>query len=199
VSVEIESKAGATGERSSDGPVVHEYDGIQECDNQLPRWWLVTLYGAIIFSVGYWAHYHTFQSGASPLAAYEREQAAIRAAEAEQIKAAGEVTPEALIKLSKDDGTVNQGKEIFAQTCVTCHGATGGGGIGPNLTDEYWIHGGAPDKIYLTIRDGFLPKGMPVWGPQLGEARVRAVSAYVLTLKGTKVPGGKAPQGEKEL
>jgi len=185
-------------DRSSDGPVVHEYDGIQECDNQLPRWWLMTLYAAIVFSAGYWLHYQTFGSGTNPMAAYDKEQAALRAIEAEKIKAAGAVTNESLLLLSKDEGTVKQGEEIFKTTCVPCHGPTGGGTIGPNLTDEYWLHGGKPEQIYKTVRDGFLPKGMPAWGPQLGEIRVRAAAAYVLTLKGTKVPGGKPPQGQLE-
>jgi cytochrome c oxidase cbb3-type subunit 3 len=184
--------------RSSDGPIVHEYDGILECDNHLPRWWLVTLYGTIVFSIGYWFHYHTFQSGTHPLAAYEAEQAAQRAAEAEQLKNAGVVTSEALLKLAQDEVTVKQGRETFSQSCATCHGPGGGGAIGPNLTDKYWIHGSAPEQIYATVRDGFLPKGMPAWGGQLGEARVRAVAAYVITLKNTNVAGGKAPQGEAE-
>ena len=120
------------------------------------------------------------------------------AAEAERIKQAGDVTDEMLVTLSKDSGTIDQGKAVFDQTCVTCHAAGGVGNIGPNLTDEYWLHGGGPKKIYGTVREGFLPKQMPAWGKQLGEEKTRAVVAYVLTLKNTNAPGGKAPQGEKE-
>lgn len=184
--------------RTGGAPIVHEYDGIQEQDNNLPRWWLWTFYGAILFSTGYWFHYHTFGNGAHPMAAYEAEQAATRAVEAERIKKAGAVTPEMLATLSKDASTVKQGKEVFTTTCASCHGPNGGGGIGPNLTDDSWLHGGAPDKIYTTIKDGYLTKGMPAWGPQLGEERVRAAAAYVLSIKNTNVAGGKAPQGDKE-
>lgn len=183
----------------SDSPVIHEYDGIQECDNQLPRWWLYCLYTTIVFAVGYWFYFQVFRVAPLPLAEYERDQAALRAVEAERLKHAGTVTPEMLTKLSKDDATLKQGRETYLQTCSACHAATGGGGIGPNLTDPFWIHGGAPDKIYGTVKDGFLAKGMPAWGPQLGEERVRAVTAFVLTLKGTNVAGGKPPQGDKEL
>lgn len=185
-------------ERESDGPIVSEHDGIEEQDNRLPRWWLYSLYATVVFGVGYWLHYQTFQSGTQPLAAYQAEQAAARAAEAEKVKAAGEVTPESLLALAKDDKTVAEGKQIFGETCAACHGPNAGGNIGPNLTDSNWLHGGAPDAIYRTVKDGFLPKGMPAWGTQLGETRVRAVTAFVVSIKGTHVAGGKAPQGEAE-
>lgn len=183
---------------AGDSPVIHEYDGIQECDNHLPRWWLITLYGTIVFAVGYWLHFHTFGSGKNPMAEYQEQESARLAAEAEKMKAAGAVTPELLVKLSKDPATAKQGKEVFTQNCASCHGPEGAGLIGPNLTDDSWLHGGKPDAIYTTVRDGFLAKGMPAWGPQLGEERVRAVAAYLLTIKNTNLQG-KAPQGEKEL
>jgi len=82
--------------------------------------------------------------------------------------------------------------------CSPCHRADGGGTIGPNLTDEFWVHGGAPDKIWKTVHDGVVPKGMIAWGPILGEQKVASVVAYVLTLKNTHVAGGKAPEGDRE-
>lgn len=181
-----------------DAPVVHEYDGIEECDNHLPRWWLWTLYGAIVFSIGYWFHYHTFKTGMGPTAAYEAEDAAFKAAEAEKLKKAGALTPELLVKLSKDPATIKQGQDVFKSTCMSCHLETGGGSIGPNLTDAFWLHGGKPDQIYKTIKEGVPAKGMASWGPVLGEERVRAAAAYVLSIKNTNVAGGKAPQGDKE-
>ena len=121
--------------------------------------------------------------------------AAVRAKEAERIKAAGAVTPEALTMLSKDVATVSKGKEIFAANCAVCHKPDGSGLIGPNLTDDHWIYGGAPDKIYRTVSNG-AANGMPAWGPQLGQERVEDAVAYVLTLKNTNVAGGKAAQGD---
>ena len=177
--------------------IVHEYDGILEHDNRLPRWWLATLYGAIIFAAGYWGYYHTYGRGKLPSAAWADQKAIEIAQEAERIKEAGDVTPEMLVTLQKDAGTIAQGKEIYDSTCTTCHDAGGRGKIGPNLTDEYWLHGGDSLSVYRTIRDGYLPKQMPAWSKPLGEARVRAVTAYVLTLRNTNVPGGKAPQGDK--
>jgi len=180
-----------------DSPVVHEYDGIVELDNRLPRWWLYTLFGAIAFAAAYWIYFHSFGRGDLASREYARVKAREIAEEAERIKQAGEVTPEMLVTLTKDTGTVEQGAELFKENCVTCHADGGKGSIGPNLTDDYWLHGGDPLSIYNLVRDGYLPKQMPAWGKQLGEGRVRAVSAYVLTLRGTHAPGGKAPQGEK--
>lgn len=184
--------------KGHDSPVVHEYDGIEECDNDLPRWWLWCFYATIVFAIGYWFHFHTFGNGVHPMAAHEAEEAAIKSAEAEQLKKAGAVTPAMLVKLSQDPSTLKQGKDVFMSTCMACHLTNGGGSIGPNLTDPYWIHGSGPDKIYATIKEGYPAKGMAAWGPVLGEERVRAATAYVISIKNTNVAGGKAPQGDKD-
>lgn len=182
--------------RPEDGPVVHEYDGIQECDNHLPLWWLWTFYGAIIFGLAYWVHYHTLETGDTLSVSYQKERAAAQAAEAERLKAAGDVSEALLTTLSKDSATIAEGKQTFVQTCAACHGQAGEGKIGPNLTDKHWIRGGDPMSIYKVVKDGAVEKQMPAWGPVLGEERVRNVSAYLLTIKNTNAPGGKAPQGE---
>jgi len=124
-------------------------------------------------------------------------KAAEVAEEAERIKQAGDVTPQMLLTLTKDPATIEQGKALFAETCVTCHADGGKGNIGPNLTDDFWLHGHEPMEIYDTIRTGVLEKQMPAWGKQLGEDRVRVLAAYVITLDDTNVAGGKAPQGTK--
>jgi cytochrome c oxidase cbb3-type subunit III len=178
--------------------VVHEYDGIQEYDNKLPLWWQYTLYGAMAFALVYWFHYEVLKSGKSQKQEFEQEMAAVRAAQAEKAKASGLLRkPETLITMSKDGATVAKGKEVFATTCAACHRADGGGVIGPNLTDEFWLHGNAPNNIFDCVHDGITAKGMPAWGPQLGQDKVAAVVAYVLTIQNTNAPGGKAPQGEK--
>jgi cytochrome c oxidase cbb3-type subunit 3 len=184
-------------EEKKNDPVVHVYDGIVEHDNHLPNWWLYTLYGTCVFALGYWIYYQGFGTGLSPLQAYQHEKAAARRAEAAQLMALGDVSDAQLVEMSKNPAIVKQGAEIFATTCFACHLKNGGGQIGPNLTDEYWLHGGAPTQILKTVRDGVPDKGMLAWKQQMGEEKVRAVSAYVLTLVGTNVPGGKAPQGDK--
>lgn len=178
--------------------VIHSVDGIEEYDNKLPNWWLYTLYGTIAFAAVYWYAYETTNMAANPLQAYQAEVDKAAASEAMQIKV-GDATPEALVALSKDPKALALGKSVFTSTCAACHRNDGGGVVGPNLTDEFWLHGGAPEKIYNTIASGVPDKGMPAWQPQLGPLKTQAVAAYVITLRGTNAPGGKAPQGEREV
>ncbi len=168
-------------------------DGIEEFDSHLPNWWLVTFFGAIVFSIGYWFYFQVFQIGETNQAAWRREVAEIAERSGQNVP----VTAQQLAELSKDPAVLAEGKQIFVSTCVACHALNGGGVVGPNLTDEYWIHGGGPEQIYATVKDGVPVKGMPAWGPQLGATRAQAVTAYVLTLRNTHAPGGKPPQGDK--
>lgn len=176
--------------------VVHEYDGILEMDNQLPRWWLYTLFGAIFFAAGYWVYYHSYAIGETPSVRFAREKAEANAAEAQKLMEMGEATPEMLLALSQDAKTTMDGKALFDANCETCHGVGGKGKVGPNLTDGAWLHGHAPMEIYKTVKEGYAPKQMPAWGVKLGETRLRQAVAYVLSIKDTNVPGGKEPQGE---
>ena len=178
--------------------VVHEYDGIQEYDNRLPNWWLWTLYGTLVFGFVYWLGYQTFHALDNPRDTHEKEQAIARAAEIERMKNAGPVTAELLQKMSLDAKTTDTGKQVFTSTCAACHRADGGGNIGPNLTDKFWLHGSKPDDIYKTVEHGVPAKGMPAWEPVLGHDKVMAATAYVLTLKDTNASNGKAPQGEPD-
>lgn len=177
--------------------VVHEYDGIQEYDNRLPNWWLYILFATMAFGLCYWVYYHTLKAGEMSYARYEREMAADYAAAAARARALGAVTPESLRTLARDPRTVDEGRQIYAQNCAACHGPGGGGLIGPNLTDEFWIHGGAPDRVFRTVSEGVISRGMPAWGQQLGPQRVQSVVAYLLTIRNTHV-SGRPPQGQRE-
>lgn len=170
----------------------HDFDGIQEYDNRLPNWWLWILWVSIIFSFGYWLIFHTFGVAKLPRARYDVEMQ--RAAEL-QLARGGAVDDAALELMATLPDRVAEGQQIFSTYCVACHSARGEGLVGPNLTDEYWIHGGRPLDIHKVVTDGVLTKGMAAWGRQLGPTRVESVVAYVLTLRGTKVPG-KAPEGQ---
>jgi cytochrome c oxidase cbb3-type subunit 3 len=178
--------------------IIHEYDGIKEADNHLPRWWLVTLYVSVGFSAFYWLSAEEFKTTASPGAAYAEEQARVAAAEAEKLKAMGAASDENLTAMSANSAILAQGQDVFQKNCVSCHGASAGGGIGPNLTDSAWLHGGKPLQIYTTVKEGFQKGGMPAWGALIGEEKVRLAAAYIVSLKNTNVPGGKAPQGTPE-
>lgn len=180
----------------------HTFDGIQEFDHRLPNWWLWTFYGACIFSVVYWIHYHTLGTGALPGEAYLLEQQAAADRMAEEM-ARNPITTESLLKAAENPAFVTEGEKIFMQFCAQCHGPTGNGmlaggvpGAGPNLTDGFWINGGTPMEIYHTVMEGGRPgKGMQSWKGN-GHLFVQRAVAYVLTIKGRNVPGGKDPEPE---
>jgi cytochrome c oxidase cbb3-type subunit 3 len=175
----------------------HDYDGIREYDNKLPNWWLATLFVAIIFGFGYWTYYHLMQTGSPSMREYRAEmKEASERAEA-LAKSRGAVTDELLVAFSTNPDRVESGAATFKKTCSVCHGPQGQGLIGPNLTDDYWLHGSHPTQILKTITGGVPDKGMPAWGPVLGEDTAETVAAYILTIKGKHVPG-KAPQGVLE-
>jgi cytochrome c oxidase cbb3-type subunit 3 len=171
------------------------YDGIVEHDNELPLWWQLTLYGAIVFALVYWFG-RRLDAIPSPEQAYATDVAARRAVEAEEARRRGAIDDAMLATLGRDPGTVGQGKALFVSTCAPCHRADAGGNIGPNLTDKYWLHGNKPTDIFRCVTEGVPAKGMPTWGPQLGDEKVETLVAFVLSVRNTNVAGGKAPQGE---
>ncbi len=183
---------------SGEEKIVHEYDGILEADNHLPQWWLATLYAAVGFAVFYWMAYEALRVFPSPMAAFAVEQAKAAEAEAAKLKAMGAANDANLVAMAKNEAAKAEGKEVYQKNCLSCHGPAGGGGIGPNLTDGNWLHGSKPMQVYMTVKDGFTKNGMPAWVGLIGEERVRVATAYVLSIKGTNVPGGKAPQGVVE-
>jgi cytochrome c oxidase cbb3-type subunit 3 len=171
----------------------HDFDGIQEYDNRLPNWWLWTLWGAIVFSLGYWLVFHTYGIAKNPLAKYEAQMEGAAPSADLAARGLGEAD---LVAMSTDPEVLAAGKAVYAQYCQVCHLAQGQGLVGPNLTDEYWLHGGSAVDIHKTIVNGVVEKGMAAWGRQLGPERVDAVTAHLLTMRGTNVEGGKPPQGE---
>lgn len=179
---------------SSDGtpPPVHVYDDIEEQDNRLPNWWLGILYGSVVFAFVYWAVFHVTHARPSVDEIYRAEAAA-----ASQRAAAAPLSDKALLVMASDPKVIEDAQRTFRQVCASCHGANAQGLVGPNLTDRFWLHGSAPTAIHTSITGGFPQKGMPQWGKILGPTRVRALAAYVLSIKGKNLPG-KAPQGVVE-
>jgi cytochrome c oxidase cbb3-type subunit III len=171
------------------GEIIHEYDGIEEADNRLPRWWLLTFYGSIAFAIVYWFSYHELQVGPSTSESYA-EAISARAAQG------GNIDEPTLLTLSQDPATVARGQSTFEANCVACHGDRAQGVIGPNLTDGTWLHGGQATDIYRTVREGVQTRGMPAWGPVLGERPVQSLVAYILTLRDQNQTGGRPPEGE---
>ena len=168
--------------------IIHEYDGILEADNHLPTWWLGVFFGTVIFGVLYWFYYQVYEVSPGLYAQYQQESAEAAAARGVAL------TPDQIVANSKDPSVIAEGQKIFTTNCVSCHLAHGEGNIGPNLTDDAWIHGGGAGDIRHTITAGVGAKGMPAWGSVLGLHGVDAVTSYVLTLRGTNV-AGKAAEG----
>ncbi len=172
----------------------HHYDGIQEYDNPLPAWWLITFFGTIIFSFLYWIHY---EFGGGPTLAQELKSdlAVIQTLNPNAGNADKEETLAAL--LSSEDAKA-KGKEVYAAKCAVCHGPEQQGLIGPNLVDEYWIHGkGKLADIAGVVRKGVLDKGMPNWDNQLKDDEIQSVTVFIYAGRGSKPANPKAPQGEK--
>ena len=156
----------------------HVFDGIAEYDRRLPNWWLVTLYASIVFAILYWMvtqHFSRANDETRMAAEMQRIEAAKMAASA---NAPDDAT---LWKMSRNPVFVEAGRATFMSTCASCHNAALTGGIGPNLVDNEWIHGGKPTDLVHTVTEGVLAKGMPNWGPVLGGKKVSEVVAFILS------------------
>lgn len=163
----------------------HSYDGIQEYDKRLPNWWLYTLYITIVFWVGYWGYYEWVPSVPTDAEQIDTTMARI---EAERLASVATMDDTTLWTMSRNPAIIAKGKETFTANCVACHFASMRGkaenptAIGPDLTDNAWIHGGRPMELYNVVTNGVLIKGMPTWGPVLGARKISEVVAYVLSV-----------------
>jgi cytochrome c oxidase cbb3-type subunit III len=180
----------------------HTYDGIQEYDNPMPRWWINLFWATILFSIGYCGYYMT-GIGPSHLDEYEQElQLALEKKELlakSSVQDTGTVTEHSvssrLIKAALSEDSIASGKTIYDSRCMACHGDKGQGLIGPNLTDNYWIHGGSMEEILHIINVGVVEKGMIPWEAQLSEGERINVVAFIRSIQGTNIEG-KGPEGE---
>ena len=174
----------------------HNYDGIRELDNRLPPWWLYGFYVTIIIGAVYLWRYHVSET--APLSKQEFEIAMKKADEekaAYLAKAANNVD-ENTVALIKEPSALDAGKTAFVQMCAACHGKAGEGGVGPNLTDEYWIHGGSVKDIFKTIKYGWPEKGMKAWQEDFSPVQIAQITSFIKSLHGTNPPNGKEKQGE---
>ncbi len=203
----------------------HDYDGIRELDNDLPPWWLYLFYFTIIFSVVYMVHYHVTKTGPLQIEEYMMEMGAVEesggslsykspyagdgmgapksdmAAAAVMDESSGEVADETapekpMVEKLTDAASLEAGKGIYTINCVACHGVNGEGLIGPNFTDQYWIHGGNINDLIHIINVGVPAKGMIPWDKTLTPEQIHQVSSFILSMQGTNPPNQKAPEGE---
>lgn len=174
----------------------HAYDGIRELDNKLPPWWLYGFYISIIFAGIYLWRYHV--SHTAPLSAEELAIAMTEAEEekANRLKKAGSDIDENTVKLMMAATDIDAGKKIFTGSCAPCHAADGGGVVGPNLTDDYWLHGGSVKDIFKTIKYGVPEKGMQPWKGNFSPTQLAQLTSFIKSIKGAKVANAKEPQGD---
>ena len=183
-------------EREKEVDLGHEFDGIRELDNRLPPWWLGLFYGSIIFAFVYIYYYHFSGSEWSSRKEYEEEVAsAERAARLYRIQQA-DVVDEENVQFLTDELALEQGEVIFQSNCATCHGENGEGGVGPNLTDPYWIHGGTINDVFSVIKYGVAEKGMVSWQSQIRPSAMEKVSSFIMSLQGTEPAGAKEQEGD---
>ncbi len=175
----------------------HNYDGIRELDNSLPPWWVYMFYATILFAVVYLVRFEVLD-GDNQIVEYDKAVAEAKAELNKYRATATDLITAENVTLLTDAKDLGRGKAIFNLNCASCHLSDGGGSIGPNLTDEYWILGGGIKNVFSTIsnggRDG---KGMIAWDKTLKTSDIAKVSSYVISLQGTTPAQGKAPQGEK--
>ena len=185
-------------EKEPDLLLDHAYDGIQELDNRLPPWWLYGFYVSIVAGVIYLFNYHIF--GYAPLMdeAYEMEMAEAAAETEAYLASLALNVDERTVEFVLEESRLSQGAGLFAKHCKACHAADGGGGVGPNLTDNYWLHGGQINDLFTTIKYGVPAKGMKSWKADLTPTEIQNVSTYILSLNGTTPLAPKDPQGDLE-
>jgi cytochrome c oxidase cbb3-type subunit 3 len=178
----------------SDRLLAHEYDGIEEYDNPLPGWWVWIFWATIAFSLGYWLYYQ-IGPGPSVIAQYDADVRVAAERQAKLAPSAGAASDDVILVLTKNPQAMASAKEIFTARCLACHGPQGQGLVGPNLTDDYWMHGRRATEILRTISEGVPEKGMVPWRDQLKPEELQMITAYVLSLAGTNPPNPKPPQG----
>lgn len=174
----------------------HDYDGIKELNNSVPPWLNYIFIGSLVFAIFYLLHFHVLGTGKSQFEEYGEEMEIARMDMEILMKSGAFITEENVVVL-EDDASLSAGRERFVKDCSPCHGMNGEGNIGPNLTDDYWIHGGKINDLFRTVKNGVPDKGMVAWGQQLNPKQIQEVISFVKTnLHGTNPPNGKAPEGD---
>jgi cytochrome c oxidase cbb3-type subunit 3 len=184
-------------EEEKDVMLDHNYDGIRELDNHLPPWWKWLLYGTIVWGAVYMVVYHVTKTLPLMEGEYQAEVARADEQRSKRLAANPPLTiDEGTLVYEPDDAILQSGRKIYVTNCASCHLSDGQGSIGPNLTDDYWLHGGNIRDIYAVIKNGVPEKGMISWAPVLSQEQMRDVAFYIKSLHGSNPPNPKAPQGE---
>ncbi len=182
-------------EKEADILLDHDYDGIKELDNSLPPWWKYGFYITIGVAFIYLLNFHVLDIGLNPTQEYSAEMAKAKIAKETYEAGNKDKIDETNVPMANTDG-IKAGRALFDANCVACHLQDGGGNVGPNLTDDYWLHKGSLNNIYNTIKIGYPDKGMQSWSGQFTPKEISYLSSFIKTLVGTKPAAPKAQQGE---
>ncbi len=183
-------------EQEADVMLDHNYDGIRELDNVLPPWWVYLFYGTIIFAGIYLVRFH-IMGDYNQDQEFQTEMNEAKAAVDAYMKTAPDMMSKDKVTLLTDAPSIAAGKAIFQTNCIACHRADGGGQIGPNLTDNYWINGGGIKNVFNTIMEGGRDgKGMVAWKATIKPSDIQKVASYVLSLQGTNPKDPKPTEPE---
>ena len=186
-------------EEESEIELDHVYDGIKELDNVTPPWFTFGFIASIVVAIVYFWVYHVSKSLPNQLQEYETEMRIAEEAHAKYLEKQGGMVDETNVTLLTDNASIQNGAKIYATNCAVCHRADGGGSIGPNLADEYWLHGGDVKDIFKTIKYGVLDKGMVAWQDDLSPKQIQETVAFIHSLQGTNPTGAKAAEGELHI
>ena len=173
----------------------HNYDGIKELDNRLPPWWLYGFYLTIVFAGVYLYMHEVSHSAPSGVEEYQIAVAKATVEKDAYLKKAANNVDENTVKLLTDETSLASGKQVFQSNCFACHGKMGEGGVGPNLTDDYWLHGNDIADVFKTIKYGWADKGMKSWKDDFSPVQIAQLASYVKSLHGSNPPNAKPPQG----
>ncbi len=177
----------------------HSYDGIRELDNVTPPWFTTAFLFTIVFAGVYLWRYHVAQAAPLQIEEFNKEMAEAKKERELFLKdQSNNIDESSVVMMGQAD--IDAGKELFGTTCKPCHADHGGsmvGGVGPNLTDEYWLHGGSIVDVFKSIKYGWPEKGMISWKEQYTPKQMSQLTSFIMSIKGTNPPGAKEPQGEK--
>ena len=183
-------------EKEKDLLLDHNYDGIRELDNSLPPWWKYGFYLTIVVAVIYLYRFHVSHDGPSQAEEFVAEMQKGEEEKAAYLAHSANNVDETTVKQLTDAASVQAGHDIFVKTCAPCHVADGGGAVGPNLTDDYWLHGGTIKDVFKSIKYGWQDKGMKSWKDDFSPVQIQQLASFVKSLKGTHPAVPKAPQGD---
>jgi len=176
----------------------HTYDGIREYDNPMPGWWVWSFWACVVFAPLYMLGVHTFGWIDTYGDDFAERGAQLEAARTDYAANGPSFKTDAgaLAEYAADPARATAGAAVFATTCASCHGPEGGGLIGPNLTDDFWLHGAGPEAVWVSINEGWVDSGMPAWKDMLPDEDRADLLAFVASIQGSNPAAAKPPQGD---